>query len=73
VAPVLRNVERHHHEVRHAYVDLFQAPGAEVGLARLERVDERDFEVLVVVVAYRRFAAHASSSTQTRTHATIIR
>ena len=51
VAAVFRDIERHHHEVRYANVDFLETPGAEVGLTRLERVDEGDFEVLVVVVA----------------------
>jgi hypothetical protein len=48
VAPVLRDVEGHDDEVGEAHGDLLIAPGAQVGLARLERVDERNLEVVVV-------------------------
>jgi hypothetical protein len=48
VAPVLGNVERHHHEVSDADADLLEAAGAQVFLARLKGVDERNLEVVVV-------------------------
>jgi hypothetical protein len=62
VAPVLRHVERHHHEVRETDRDLLAAPRAEVGLARLKGMDESNLEV--VVVRYPR-SAHSSSRMQT--------
>ena len=59
--PVVGRVERHDDEVGGADGDLLLAPRAQVRLARLERVHERDFEVLLVaLVAYPR-NAHSSS------------
>jgi hypothetical protein len=49
VAPVLRNLERHDDEVGHADADLLMTSGAEVCLARLERMDERDLQLVLVV------------------------
>jgi hypothetical protein len=48
VAPVVGNRQRHDHEVGDANPDLLIAPGAQVRLARLKWVDERDLEVVVV-------------------------
>jgi hypothetical protein len=62
VAPVLRHVERHHDEVGQAHGNLLVAPRTEVGLARLEGMDESNLEV--VVVRYPR-SAHNSSRMQT--------
>jgi hypothetical protein len=45
VTAVLRHVEGHDHEVPQPDRDLLRAARAQIGLARLERVDERDFEV----------------------------
>jgi hypothetical protein len=65
VAPVLGDVERHHDEVGDPHRDLLMTAGAQVGLARLERVDERDLEV---VVLYAR-VAHKTRRTHTTTAA----
>lgn len=68
--PGLGNVERHDYEVRHAYTDLLEASRTEILLARLEGVDEGDFEILVRLVAQPN-AAH-STSTMTTTNAAMI-
>jgi hypothetical protein len=72
MAPVVRRVQGHHDVVTDADADLLQAARAQVRLAGLEGVNERDFEV-VVGVAYSRFAAHATNTAITTTTATIIR
>jgi hypothetical protein len=59
VAPVLGNLEGHDDEVAEPDGDLLRAAGAEIGLARLEGVDERDFEVLVRRAVYPS-AAHST-------------
>jgi hypothetical protein len=46
VAAVLGDLQGHDDEVGEADGDLLIAARAQVGLARLERVDERDFEVV---------------------------
>ena len=68
MAPLLRHVERHHHEVADAHTDLLVAARTQVRLARLEGVDERDFEILAVAVYPS--AAH-STSRMTTTNAAI--
>jgi hypothetical protein len=62
VAPVLGDLERHDDEVGEADGDLLVAARAEIGLARLEGMDERNLEV--VVVRYPR-RAHSRSKTHT--------
>ena len=57
--PVLGHVERHDDEVSDAHADLLLTTRAEVRLARLEGVDERDFEIFPV-------AAYPSSAHSTR-------
>jgi hypothetical protein len=49
VAPVLGYLEGHHDKVCDADADLLIATGTQVGLARLEGMDERDFEVVAAV------------------------
>jgi hypothetical protein len=49
VAPVLGYLQGHHDEVGDAHADLLIASGTQVGLARLEGMDERDFEVVAAV------------------------
>lgn len=70
VAPVIGIAQRHDHEVRGARVDVVGAPRADVGLTRLERVDEADVERVVVRAAYRGNAAHSTSSATTTKAAT---
>src|ERR1051325_4883993 len=48
VAAVFGNLDGHDDEVGDADGDLLVASRAQVGLARLERMDERDFEVVAV-------------------------
>lgn len=59
----LRLVEGDHHEVTEADGNVLVAAGAEVGLAGLERVNERDLEVVLVVAQPRN--AHSNSTAQT--------
>lgn len=63
-------VEGHHHEVAEADGNVLVAAGTQIRLARLERMDERDFEIVLVVTQPRN--AQSSSSTQTRTAAATI-
>jgi hypothetical protein len=48
VPPVFGDLDRHYDEVGESHGDLLVAPRAEVGLERLERVDERNLEVVAV-------------------------
>lgn len=68
MAPVLGHLEGHHDEVSDAHADLLQAARAQVGLARLERVDERNLEVVLV---RHPISAHNTSTRHTTTAATI--
>ncbi len=54
MAPVLGFVERNNHEMGHADTDVLEAPGTEVRLARLEGMNECDFELVVGVGQPRR-------------------
>jgi hypothetical protein len=65
VPTVLGHVERNDDEVADADGNVLQATGAQVGLARLERMDERDLEVVVLVVAAQPSAAHSTSNATT--------
>ena len=49
MAAVFGDFEGHHDEVGDADADLLIAPRTQVGLARLEGMDERDFEVVAAV------------------------
>ena len=69
VAAVLGDLDRHHHEVAEADWDVLQAPRAEVFLARLKRVDERDLEVFVAVLVHLGIAAHSTNRIITSTAA----
>jgi hypothetical protein len=68
VTPVLRHLDRNDDEVGDADADLLMAARAEVRLARLERVDERNLEV--VVVRYPRNAHSSSTATTTNAAST---
>ena len=70
MAPVFRHVEGHHHEVGDADTDLLVATGAQVRLARLERVDERDLEVVLGVLAQPSTAHNTSRITRTKAAST---
>ncbi len=63
-------VEGHHHEVPEADGNVLVAARAQVRLARLERMDERNLEIVLVVAQPRN--AQSSSSTQTTTAAATI-
>ncbi len=71
MAALLRHVERYHHEMSDADGDVLVAAGAEVLLARLEGVDEGDFEVVVVLVAQPSSAHSTSRITTTKAAITI--
>jgi len=49
VASVLGHLDGHDDEVRDADADLLMAARAQVGLARLEGMDERNLQVVVVL------------------------
>jgi hypothetical protein len=61
VAPEIRGVERHHHDVAGARADLLQAPGTQVRLVRLERMDHPDLDRS----GYRGMIAHSRIITMT--------
>ncbi len=73
MAPVLGHVEGDDDEVREADGDLVQASRAQVGLSRLERMDERNLQAVVGLavsgVLYPS-AAHNTSSITTTNAAT---
>ncbi|MBA2609063.1 MAG: hypothetical protein H0U92_09005 [Actinobacteria bacterium] len=48
MAAVLGNVEGHYYEMGHPDVDVFEAARAQVGLAGLKGVNQRNLEVVVV-------------------------
>lgn len=72
MAPVIRRVERHNHVVTEAHGDVLQAARAQVLLARLKRVDERDLDVLARIGIAQPKNAHASSTITTSTAAATI-
>jgi hypothetical protein len=72
VPTVLGFVEGHHHEMGQADGDVLQAARAQIGLACLERVDERDLEVLFVVLGRQPKNAQMSSRAQTTNAAMTI-
>jgi hypothetical protein len=56
----IRSVERNHHQVAHARVDVLVAPGTQVLLGGLERMDDADLDL--VAVRQRGISAHNSAS-----------
>jgi hypothetical protein len=70
VPPIVGGVEGHDHVVADPHGDLLEAPGAQIFLARLERVHERDLEVLLVL-GQPNSAQSNSTTTTARAAATI--
>jgi hypothetical protein len=64
VPTVLGFVEGHHHEMGQADGDVLEAARAQIGLACLERVDERDLEVVVLYarVAHKTRRMHTTTA-----------
>lgn len=69
VPAIFRRVEWDDDEVPDAHRDLLEAAGAEVLLTSLERMHERDLEVVLVRVIGHPKSAHNTRSVQTRTAA----